>query len=182
MITTELKGFGVELQRLTADKLELVRQWRNSADVRQYMEFQDDITPEMQQAWFEKIDNANNYYFLLSYNGKHIGVMNLKDIDYEEGTAEKGSLIWEQSLRGHGLGYRANLLVCDFAFNTLKLKKIIIHILSTNVASITLNTRLGFALSPHQEEIKNQEYTLTPEDYLKHRPLIVEKLEVKDTK
>ncbi len=58
-----IKGFAVTLSRLTIDDIELVRQWRNSETVRQFMEFREEITPEMQIKWFKSIDNEiNNYY------------------------------------------------------------------------------------------------------------------------
>lgn len=33
---TELEGWGVKLTRLTEDKIELVRTWRNKPEVQQY--------------------------------------------------------------------------------------------------------------------------------------------------
>ena len=44
--------YGVKLERLTADKIELVRNWRNDPKISQYMEFRDHITAEMQKKWF----------------------------------------------------------------------------------------------------------------------------------
>jgi hypothetical protein len=53
--------YGVKLERLTADKIELVRNWRNDPKISQYMEFRDHITAEMQKKWFASVDNENNY-------------------------------------------------------------------------------------------------------------------------
>ncbi len=180
MIYHAIEDYGVLLKRLTADKIELVRQWRNSDEVRQFMEYREEITPEMQESWFARINNEHNYYFILVCQGKEIGVMNLKDIDYQHKEAEKGSLIWEQSMRGKGLGYRANLLLMDFAFEALGLERLIIHILQDNSASIRLNKQLGFELSPDQEHLDNQKYSLTREDYYNRRTDIISKIKAYD--
>ena len=37
--------YGITLKRLTVDKIELVRNWRNDPKISQYMEFRDYITP-----------------------------------------------------------------------------------------------------------------------------------------
>ena len=63
MIT--LTDYGVKLVQLTEDKIELVRQWRNSDKIKKYMEYRDYISPEMQQKWFNKISNTTNDFFFI---------------------------------------------------------------------------------------------------------------------
>jgi len=64
-----LSNYDITLVRLTYDQLELVRNWRNDPKISQYMEFRDYITPEMQIKWFNKVNNRNNYYFVIEYRG-----------------------------------------------------------------------------------------------------------------
>jgi len=66
----ELSKYGVKLHRLREEDIELVRTWRNSPLIRQYMEFRDEITPEMQKEWFLSINNNENYYFIIEYQQK----------------------------------------------------------------------------------------------------------------
>ena len=44
-----IEGYGVKLKRLTHDKIELLRQWRNDPKIQQYMIYREEITPEMQE-------------------------------------------------------------------------------------------------------------------------------------
>ena len=83
-----LEGYGVKLYRLTEEKIELLRRWRNDPKIQQYMGYREHITSEMQKAWFERINNDNNYYFIIEYEGKEIGCINIKDIDYVKKTCE----------------------------------------------------------------------------------------------
>ena len=48
-----LNGYGITLSRLTEDKIETVRKWRNSEKIRQFMVYQKEITQEQQKQWFE---------------------------------------------------------------------------------------------------------------------------------
>ena len=74
----------ISFRRLTIDDIELVRNWRNSQQINQYMAFRDYITPEMQVAWFHSINNMNNLYFIIEYKNEKVGVFNGKDINWEQ--------------------------------------------------------------------------------------------------
>jgi hypothetical protein len=77
-----IQKYDCKLIRLTEDKIELVRQWRNSPLVSNFMEYRELITPEMQLNWFNKINTNKNYYFIAEYNNVEVGLINLKDIDF----------------------------------------------------------------------------------------------------
>ena len=49
------KRYDIILERLTLDKIELVRNWRNDPKISQYMDFKEYISPEMQLNWFIKL-------------------------------------------------------------------------------------------------------------------------------
>lgn len=160
-----LEGYGVKLHRLTEDKIEIVRKWRNTPEVQKHMKFREYITRNMQKRWFSSIDNNYNYYFILQYNNDDIGLINIKSINFEKKEGEKGSLIWQTNSRGKGIGTIANYLIIRFAFEKLKLNSLIIHILKTNPRSIHLNKKLGFKLAEQQEYEDNQKYYLNKETF-----------------
>ncbi|MDA3780720.1 MAG: GNAT family N-acetyltransferase [Bacteroidales bacterium] len=112
--------YGVTLNRLTEDKIEQVRLWRNDPKISQYMEFQDYITPEMQKAWFKKIDNKNNYYFIIEFDRKEIGLINIRDIDYEKREGEGGIFIYDDFYLNSDVSFRSVLCLFDFSFKTLE--------------------------------------------------------------
>lgn len=167
----ELVNYGIILRRLTKDKIELVRQWRNDPKIQQYMEYREYITPEMQVAWFRRINNENNYYFIVIWDEKEIGLANLKDIDYENGICEPGLFIFDEQYWDSDVAIRAALCMNDFMWNTLNLKKAIIHVMSDNVRAINFNKFLGYKLLDVQENIKNQSYVLIREESISNKKL-----------
>lgn len=70
-------GYGVRLVRLTEGKIDLVRRWRNDPKIAQYMDFREYITEEMQKAWFKRIDNEYNFYFIIQVSEKKIGLVDI---------------------------------------------------------------------------------------------------------
>jgi len=167
-----LEKYDIVLNRLTHDEIEMVRNWRNDPKVSQFMEFRDYITPEMQEKWFKSIDNDFNYFFIIEYRGKKIGLINVKDIDYTQKTGEGGIFIHDDEYLNSDVAFRATLCICDFFFETLNLERKIAHILSDNKRAIKYNLMLGFEKQPNQENIYNQLYYLDKENYFKKRNFI----------
>lgn len=161
--------YGVTLKRLTKDKIELVRNWRNDPKISQYMEFRDYITPEMQAKWFAKIDNDQNYYFIIEYKGKEIGLTNVKDIDYGAKTGEGGIFIYDDSFLNSDIPFRVIFALNDFCFDELHLEKMIAHIMSDNKRAIDFNLILGYKKDASSSDTGKMLYILTKEDYLKQR-------------
>ena len=165
----KITNYGVTLSRLTEDKIELVRNWRNDPKIVQYMEFKECITPEMQLKWFRKINNDTNYFFIIELGGKEIGLINVKDIDYNKREGEAGIFIYEDDCLNSTISFQATLCLYDFCFESLKLDLMIAHILKDNKRAIKFNKMIGFKVLPNQELIYNQKYTLSSRDYFKNR-------------
>lgn len=156
-----IEGYGVKLKRLTHDKIELLRQWRNDPKIQQYMIYREEITPEMQEKWFQKINNDNNFYFIIEYEGKEIGCVNIKDIDYEKRTGEPGIFIYDDEFLNTDVPMRASFCQGDFIWDTLQLEELHIHVLKSNQRAVKENLFFGYELLPDQENQDNQEYVLT---------------------
>lgn len=159
-----LEGYGVKLRRLTETDLELLRCWRNDPKIQQYMEYRDYITKEMQSKWFQRINNDNNYYFIIEYEAEDIGMINIRDIDYDEGVGEPGMFIYKDEYLNSDIAFRASFCMGDFIWNNLNLKKLRIHVLRDNRRAIEYNKFFGYKLSEGQEYVQNQEYILTKDD------------------
>lgn len=169
----KISKYDITLTRLTEDKLEMVRNWRNDPKISQYMEFKDYITPEMQINWFHKINNDNNYYFIIEFDGKEIGLSNLRDIDYKKGVGEGGIFIYDDDYLNSTVSFQAILCLNDFGFENLNLKQMLAHIRQDNKRAIKYNLILGYVKQPGQEDILNQLYTLSADDYFKARNKII---------
>jgi RimJ/RimL family protein N-acetyltransferase len=140
----QLKKYGVTLDRLTDADLEQVRLWRNMDHVRSQMQFQEIITPEQHSMWFKKLDQTTNFYFVISAGSMRVGLVNLKDIDWERETAEAGIFIGEQKLLSTHISLAATVLIMEFAFYDQGLKKLRAKISAKNENAIRFNLSLGY--------------------------------------
>jgi UDP-4-amino-4,6-dideoxy-N-acetyl-beta-L-altrosamine N-acetyltransferase len=161
---TVLENKGVKLIRLTDDKIEMVRQWRNDPKISQYMEFRDYITPEMQREWFKRINNAENYYFLIYVNEQAVGMVNIKNIANNSG--ETGIFIYSDSCKHTDVSKLSYSMLLDYAFDILKLKSIEAHILQENMRSKIFHLNFGYKLISDQNNVENQKYCLCRADYM----------------
>ena len=162
----ELNAYGVTLKRLTKDKIELVRHWRNDPKIAKHMNFREYITPEMQVKWFDCIDNRFNYYFLIVYKGLDVGLVNVKDINYDFMEGESGIFIFEDSFLNTDLSIRASLCKNDYFFLDFNLIKMTGHVLSDNKRAIRFNRAFGSHPLPNQEGIKYQKWVTYKDNYL----------------
>lgn len=172
-----IKDYGVELHQLTEDKIELVRRWRTDPKISQYMEYRGEITPDMQKQWFCKIHSSNkNFYFLIHIDGRDVGLINIKDIDYAESKGESGIFIWDTTSRHSGVAVKAGMCLYDFIFDVVRLEKLEARIYNTNPTSIKYHNKFGFTLDENEPTIlttsKNQLYLLSSSKYKERKELL----------
>lgn len=160
----ELHGYGVTLRQLTEDKLELVRRWRNDPKIQQYMSYREHITPEMQRAWFQRINNEHNFYFIIVYQDREIGLINIRDVDYENKCGEPGIFVWDDEYLDSDVPMRASLCLGSLIWDQLELDYLTIHVLRSNKRAIDYNLLLGFKRLPNQDHLELQEYRLTRQE------------------
>ncbi len=166
-----LINYGVILRRLTHDKIEMMRQWRNDPKIQQYMQYREHITPEMQEHWFEKINNDANLYFIIDFEGEEVGVINIKGIDNENHFGEGGIFIYDDRVLNRDVSYRAHLLLFDYAFKEIGLQGITSEILQSNQRAI----RFAEFLGSKRQTIKKSEYgeiacyLLTKDNYFNNK-------------
>ena len=168
-----LTNYGVTLRRLTHDKIEMLRQWRNDPKIQQYMFYKEYITPEMQEQWFANLDPRCNYYFIIEYKGEEVGCVNIRDIDWETKTGEPGIFIYADDCLNSDVGARANLCLKDFIWNELKLETITTEVVRTNKRALQMSRAMGYRempLQPGDSEDKIR-MIMTREDALKPNKL-----------
>ena len=146
-----ISKYGVTLVRLTQDDLELVRLWRNDDEIKKYMNFQEYITPEMQQKWFESINNPENFYYIIEYKGDKIGLVNDKNIDWEKKTAEGGMFIWDKRYINSIVPLKVSILILEIAYLLLGWNKTYIKVRKDNQRAIDYNKALGYEISGESE-------------------------------
>jgi len=161
----KFRKYGITLTRLREDDIELVRKWRNSPGIQQYMEYRELITEEMQKKWFESINNLQNFYFIIEYENKKIGLINTSNIDWENYTSDGGIFIWEEKYYETFIPVWASLCLLETDFFLFQARESFIKTLKDNNRAIVLNKHLGYQLMEGQEEVNNQQYSLTRENF-----------------
>ncbi len=162
-----LEQYGVTLRRVQLQDIELVRYWRNQSDVANYMEIRNYITAKNQLNWFESINNKLNYYFIIEYETKKVGLINSKNYDASLGFSEGGIFIWDKNYINSYVAIYSTLCLLNFIFFHLKISKVsMARILKNNPRAIQYNKQIGYKLMPNQDDVENQLYALTEEDYL----------------
>jgi len=142
--------------RLKEDDLELVRQWRNHPSITKYMVYRENITAEMQQEWFKSINNNSNLYFIIEYKGKKIGLINGKDIDWDERTMESGIFIWDKYYRKTHVPTIVTMLFAEVGVTIFEINPSA-TILRSNERALKYNKMLGFKViedDPDKEYVR----------------------------
>jgi len=145
-----LSGFGIKLSPLTADKLELVRSWRNHIDVAQYMVDQSHISVNQQRIWFASLEEkVDQLHLLISYKGENIGVINAKTLDglslNNSQVISPGLYLSPQSkYRNSILAFSPSLVFIDYLFSLEKSQTLLAQVLPENTNAIRYNQTLGY--------------------------------------
>ena len=149
----------VVLKRISFSDVELLRQWRNSRLVSDFMFFQEEITKEMQNEWFHSLQSENDFYFLIYYRQVAIGLINLKNIDWTTKQGEAGLYISIEKYRKTPLAIYASLALLKFFFEEKGLVKVFASVKTDNVNTIKYNQSLGF------EKVEEEKYELSNDRY-----------------
>ncbi len=169
--------YDLSLIPLTEDKLELVRNWRNSEPVRKYMEFQQYITPEMQQEWFGSMNRETTFYSIIVCNGIPIGISHIKNIDRKAKSGEAGIFIADQHYLDSAIPVLSSLQGLDCCFHQLGLETIYCKTADDNVKATRLNIALGYEPVEHEESgSRFRYYKLTKKSYYQHREHLIDLL------
>lgn len=145
-----LKRYGIVLESLTADHLEMVRLWRNQDYIRERMQFQKRLTRVDQERWFKQLDPSTNIYWVIRYNDYPIGLIHIKDIDHQLLEGEAGIFIGEPSFLEMPQPMLAIIFMMELAFYAFGLKELKAKIHSDNVKAQRFNLELGYRLHSDQ--------------------------------
>jgi RimJ/RimL family protein N-acetyltransferase len=164
----KLSKYGITLNRLREEDIELIRQWRNSPQINQFMEYRGNITPEMQRDWFRSVNNFDNFYFIIEFEGKKIGMINSSHIEWDTVSSQGGIFLWDEQYYETFVPVWASLCLLETTYFVLGAGRSVIKTLKDNERAKKLNVHLGYELMEGQEEVYNQSYLLTAESFKLH--------------
>ncbi len=139
-----IETYGVLLEPLSLSTALLVREWRNAPRIRQFMDYQQEISEQQQIQWFREVEASRNYFFVIRRHQQPIGLIHLDRFSADRTTAFAGLFIGEEKFAGTGAAFAASLSLLDFAFEELKLHSVFAKVHRQNHIAIQYNAALGF--------------------------------------
>ncbi len=161
-----VEKYGITLRRLTEDDIELVRFHRNSDFIRSKMFYQKIISKEEQKAWFESINNDWNYYFLIDYKDKTVGLVHGTIESYEERNARGGLFIWDEVALNSHLPVLASVCTTDLTFFIMEMERTTAEVRMDNQVAVDYNLSFGYTILETNEEERKVFMELTRENYV----------------
>lgn len=135
----------IELSKVTADDIELIRNWRNSEEVASYMYTEEKISAEDQKKWFDKIStDPTSEYWIIKYNGKKLGLASITGINKTLSSCYWAFYLGDTSVRGAGIGGKVEYKVLSYVFEELKLHKLRCEVFTFNDKVISMHEKFGF--------------------------------------
>ncbi len=145
-----LRGERVILRPLCVETdLEIATRWINDPDIRQYVLAHLPMSRESEKEWLERAAKGGGTDIILAIemlDGKLIGTIGLHRINWKDGTATTGTIIGDEADRGLGYATEAKMLILEYAFNELGLRKICSGALAFNDRSFNYSLRCGYQI------------------------------------
>ncbi len=135
----------VVLKRLELSDIEMLRNWRNDPEISERMFYNEFISESMQLKWFQSL-KSTDFYFIINYKNKAIGLINLSNENAALKEAESGLFIAEKKYWGGPVSIYASLALLRFAFEERNLNQVLAKVRKDNVVAIKYNEQLGFKL------------------------------------
>lgn len=128
---------------LTDEELLLILQWRNHPDIRKCMNNTEPISEESHLNYCHNLKNREDViYWLILKENKPVGVLNIIDIDYENGICEPGFYLAPEVMgRGESIFVLSNYK--DFLLNKLGFHALVGHNYADNKPALVFTMFFG---------------------------------------
>jgi len=143
-----LRGKKVILRPFAKSDVPTLTRWINDAEVRRFITISFPGREEQEAEWVSKLgsDDKNIVLAIETLDGVFIGSMGIHGINWKDRTATTGALIGEKEYWGRGYGTDAKMILLDYAFNTLNLRKICSAVIAYNKRSLHYSLHCGYKI------------------------------------
>ena len=143
-----LDGWRLYLRPPCKDDLPYLTRWINDEEVWQFLKLSLPMSESAETAWLEGLDKRKDTDIILvivdKKTGKPIGSMGIHRINWKDRRAATGALIGDKRYWGKGYGTEAKMLLLNYAFNTLNLRKVCSAALAFNERSVAYSKKCGY--------------------------------------
>ena len=134
--------------------------WLNDPEVTRYLGVgKEPVTMESVRQYVERFQNSTTdllFAIIDRQTNRHIGNVTLNHIHRVHGTADTGMMIGNKEFWGKGYAFEAWVLLMDYAFSQLGLRKIIAGAVAGHQGSLSVLRRIGF----REEGVLREEFFL----------------------
>jgi len=140
------RGVQTHLLVLLEQDLEPLMRWINDQEVTRYLRANFPMSQEGERQFIaNRAKDPNNLVFIIGTKGRTpIGLVGLHRIDWVSQVAQLGIMIGEKNHQGKRHGTEAMMLVLEYAFQRLNLRKVELDVYSFNERAQRCYTRCGF--------------------------------------
>lgn len=132
------------LRTVSCDDIELIRQWRNSLEVKRYLKDQTPISYSQQLLWFKSIMKSPAAFFLIEESGSVAGMAYATKICFKEMSFEGNIFIGNSEFIETIVPVKAAVILSYFFFNCLRFKLSYSIVHCQNKKALALDKFLGF--------------------------------------
>ena len=131
-----------------ATDFELCWRWNNDPEVTRYWAAHLPVTEKKEEEWFDALAKKPGEiaFGIETLEGDLIGVLALMNINGKDRTAISGTVIGEKEYWNKGFGTDAKMILLNYAFNTLNLRKVNSFVVSHNKRSLRYNLHCGYKI------------------------------------
>jgi RimJ/RimL family protein N-acetyltransferase len=94
--------------------------------------------------WFEQLGAAGTIEWIVEVAGRFVGTTRLHTIDRDARTTAYAIGLFDPTMLGQGVGRTATRLVCEYAFDTLRLDEVSLRVLDFNLRAQRSYASVGF--------------------------------------
>lgn len=135
--------------------IEKCLRWINDPEIRHFVKNIFPMTYADEEYWFDNMGRKkpNDISFAIeTLDGTYIGNMGIHNINWKNGTFVTGAIIGEKEYWNKGYGTDAKMLLLDYAFNTLNLRKGVSTVIAYNKRSLNYSLHCGYKIEGVQKK------------------------------
>ncbi len=143
----EIAGKKTVLRSMNRKDTEQIVRWRNNERVRSHFIYRETFTTEGHERWFDTmVETGKVVQFIIceKEDMRPVGSVYFRDIDYVKKEAEYGIFIGEDDAVGKGYGSEAARLAVQYAFERMKLERLVLRVFTDNESAINSYKAAGF--------------------------------------
>lgn len=141
----KIPGEKVYLSPISLDDAEAYTVWLNDLETTRFLvQATKQISLHGEREALERLSKDHNYAIIERGADRLIGNCGLMDMEEVNRTAEVGIFIGPPEARGKGHGTEALRLLCDYAFNVLGLRSLMLRVYDYNERAMASYRKVGF--------------------------------------